>query len=143
MKFWTSYYGAMKNFTDDYLCVAISLYVPIIEKENFKVAREFAPDADLLKDFKSGKETQDGYKRRYVEHLFKMFTPEKLKRYIKEIEEKYSDKYDNMVFLCYEKPGDFCHRHIFAKILEIVCGIECKEIDITKNNEKTKEIALF
>lgn len=36
------------------------------------------------------------------------------------------DYHPNIVLLCYEKPTDFCHRHLVAQWL-IENGFECKE----------------
>ena len=35
-------------------------------------------------------------------------------------------KLDSVILLCYEKPGDFCHRHLVADWLT-KNGTECKE----------------
>lgn len=35
---------------------------------------------------------------------------------------------DNKIILCYEKPGDFCHRYIVASWLEMNLGIKIPEL---------------
>lgn len=37
---------------------------------------------------------------------------------------------ENAVLLCYEKPGQFCHRHIVAEWFHEKIGIEVREIKI-------------
>lgn len=41
---------------------------------------------------------------------------------------------------CYEKPGDFCHRHLLAEWITKRTGIEIKEFGVV---EKKKEIELI
>lgn len=40
----------------------------------------------------------------------------------------YRDKNRHIVLLCYEKPKDFCHRHLVAEWLN-KAGFECKEYE--------------
>lgn len=134
MEFYTSYYGAMREITDDYLCVGISRIVPFIDRDNFRTDSVFAPEEVLLNSFKSGIATEDDYKRRYVEHLFSIFTKESFKEHIDLIEKEFGDKYKGCVFMCYESPEKFCHRHILARIIELVCGRDCKELDLKHNH---------
>ena len=37
------------------------------------------------------------------------------------------------VLLCYEKGQDFCHRHVLAEYIQIVYGIEVKDVKIDHN----------
>ena len=37
------------------------------------------------------------------------------------------EKYNNKIFLCFEKTGDFCHRHIVSSWLKYH-GFECEEL---------------
>ena len=36
-------------------------------------------------------------------------------------------KWDAIVFMCYEKPSDFCHRHLFRRLLNNIYHIQCDE----------------
>ena len=40
----------------------------------------------------------------------------------------YCSQYDIVIFLCYEKPSDFCHRHILADYLKTHYNIELQEV---------------
>lgn len=44
---------------------------------------------------------------------------------------------DTVYFLCYEKPTDFCHRHVFARWLSEKTGIEISEWE----NEQERKIS--
>ena len=42
--------------------------------------------------------------------------------------EQYTERYiADIILLCYEKPGNFCHRHILAKKLNEDYGLNIKE----------------
>ena len=43
------------------------------------------------------------------------------------------------ILLCYEQPHKFCHRHILAEYINIVYGIEVKEIAIDQNLKITEK----
>ena len=43
---------------------------------------------------------------------------------------KTKNKCDNMILLCYEKSGDFCHRHVLADWLEENFGYRVEEYDV-------------
>ena len=155
MKFYTSYYGNYKNIPTDYFCVGISRYCPDgfmnDDYKNFLFVRNniLAPEKELLDDMKSGKETEDGYKRRYVEHLLSYFGEGKrydsFEDFINAISENFRDKYQAIVFLCYEKPNDFCHRHILRNLMNRIFHIPCEELEVVDSSKKqTKtQTALF
>jgi uncharacterized protein (DUF488 family) len=42
--------------------------------------------------------------------------------------------------LCYEKPEDFCHRHILADFLNEKLNLDIKEYEF---NDKPKSVSLF
>lgn len=46
---------------------------------------------------------------------------------------------NDVALCCYEKPGDFCHRHILAKWITDNTGIEVKEFGV---EEKTEPVAV-
>ena len=145
MQFFTSYYGNYKNIPKEYVCIGISRYCPEWfskgNYDNFVFIKDtiLAPDKDLLDDMKSGRETEEGYKRRYVEGLFKKLGNIPFNDYIESFSDLYKD-YEAIVFLCYEKPDDFCHRHILRKLMNNVFHIPCEELETEK---KQKETALF
>ena len=151
MKFYTSYYGNYRNIPKNYMCIGISLYCPenLINSghENFMFVEGniLAPDKCLLDDIKSGKETEDGYKKRYVECLLSRFGEgmryPTFESFIRSLEENYELRYDAIVFMCYEKPEDFCHRHIVRNLMNKIFHIPCEEYMIEKETKKEK--ALF
>ena len=145
MQFFTSYYGNYRNIPKDYVCIGISRYCPEWFRkgnyDNFVFVEDniLAPEKDLLDDMKSGRETEEGYKRRYVETLFRKLEGISIYTYFGSLSRKY-EQYKAIVFLCYEKPEDFCHRHILRKLMNNIFHIPCEELETEK---KQKETALF
>ena len=66
------------------------------------------------------KEENIGY---YIEEYFKQVLSKV------DIEELLKDEKDP-ILLCYEKGQDFCHRHVLAEYIEIMYGIEVRDIKV-------------
>lgn len=45
----------------------------------------------------------------------------------------------DVALCCFEKPGDFCHRHILAKWLNEQTGIEVSEFGVAESRQETLE----
>jgi hypothetical protein len=90
----------------------------------FKV---LAPKFDFFSDYKAGKIDECGYIEQYCEKVLKPLDP-------KEIYDRICANYGaDATLLCYEKPGDFCHRHIVAHWFETQLGIVVPELTFDKN----------
>lgn len=123
---YTSYFAMTKKLLNagfDNL-VAISGYVPEFYSKQMKTDNrlkrclELAPKKDWWFDWKNGKISNDQFKELYYKTVLEKIDIENLL-------EKFGD---NVVFLCYEKSGDFCHRHLFAEYLKEKIGLEVVEI---------------
>ena len=150
MKYFTSYYANYDNIPKNYSCVQISRTCPegLEHNSNFTKVRNciLAPSEELLSDMKAGKITEDEYKKRYITEILTNIPNiykdcKDLKDWIRKVEDIYSTfqtKYDAIVFMCYEAPDKFCHRHILAKLLTNIYHINCIELE-TKKEDKKKE----
>ena len=49
---------------------------------------------------------------------------------IEELEQLTGVNEDKIVLLCFEKPGDFCHRHLIADYLMDCTDYEVKEFEV-------------
>ncbi len=47
---------------------------------------------------------------------------------------------DNTILLCWEKPGEFCHRRLVAEWLEAATGVSVPEYGIEPQKEKPAEV---
>ena len=65
------------------------------------------------------------YVQRYYETVLAKLNPKKV----------LSDLGDNAVMLCYEPPGEFCHRHLIADWLNRTTGVEVDEISLNNNQQ--------
>ena len=111
----TSYFAGYKGING----VSIALFAP----RGYK-GREYkllAPSKELLDWWrftgKTGEEKETEYKKEYW-GLIKHLDPKAVFEFLG----------DDAVLLCYEKPGDFCHRRLVAKWLEVKLGIMVPEI---------------
>lgn len=104
---YTSYYARAKSFPN-LVHIRISTSCPKWYPYETKCLPELYPGFDLVNGIKTGEITEAEYECRYKEKLAK------LDKYAvrKKIEDLAGDK--DTVLLCYEKDGDFCHRHLVA-----------------------------
>ena len=149
IKLYTSYYANMKNIPATYLMVGISRTCPEWLKENtndnflWTPNNILAPPVSLLSDIKSGRIDQNQYTERYKEHIHYIFSHNRdfrdVQDWYEKMNDEFEDKYDAVVFLCYEKPTDFCHRHILREMLNYEYRIRCDELNYKEETEETQK----
>ena len=75
------------------------------------------PDwAFIVKPYKDGLITKEEYEQRYTLQL------DKFRENILGVIKYFSSTDKDYILLCYEKPGDFCHRHILADYINKALG---------------------
>ena len=83
----------------------------------------FAPEEELLWKYKNGEVDAKEYARRYWHYLnnldLDVVTP-----IVNALKQK------NVILLCYEKPTDFCHRHVLAKWLVDNFDVSVEEYEV-------------
>lgn len=130
MKFdiYTGYYAQMKRYRQMGLIpVSIAYLTP--QWYDGEVCFELAPSRTLLKRWKQGEITEEEYTKQYLHHLDNDVQWSKVWKKLKQISAKYDGS--DLVLCCYEKAGDFCHRHILAEYLTET-GIDVVEVPIAK-----------
>lgn len=150
IELYTSYYANMKNIPTNYLMVGISQYCPEWLKEdapdNFMWVKGnfLAPDKELLDDIKSGRIDHKTYTERYTNKFYESFDKSYVYKSVDDwyqaMDKEFSDKYRAIVFLCYEKPSDFCHRHILRDILNYKHHIRIEEYPYTEKKKAIDDI---
>lgn len=127
MKIYTSYFANIKNLPDNIVPISISGKPP----GGFK-GLEYKKLAPKMAFFQVWKETgDDNY---YIRHYFHdVLDNLKYEDVIKELTVMANGK--DIALICYEKPEDFCHRHLVASWLGDY-GIEVKEIEVRKEKKK-------
>ena len=113
---YTGYFARMKYYKGP--CYSIARYTP--KGINCGHCAYFYPTKELLDDWKQGKITQEQYIERYKSETLDKININHLKCAL-------SKHYEDIYLLCYEKPMDFCHRHIVAKWLREELDIPCVE----------------
>lgn len=107
MKIYTSYFAMGTKLPKDLVQISISLFPP-----NFFAGKEYkkiAPTQKILFDWKRLAD-KERYIKEYQKDVLSKLDKAKVYR---ELEELGQGK--DVVLLCYEKSGDFCHRHLFAE----------------------------
>ena len=130
MRIYTSYFANLKTLEEAGLyCVSICNKVPSFFKgPNIE---SVAPTNSILAEIKKSEHTpadEERYKQRYINEVLcaYRFHPEYLVNLLK----YFSSQEDNrdIALLCYERPEDFCHRHILAEWLnERISGLNIEE----------------
>lgn len=116
----TGYFAQMKKYVAaGYMPIAITASVPVWYKGNSM--QVFAPDWELVQDWKSGKITWDEYTERYNSMLDRRGISYAL---------KILEQFENVVLICYEKPSDKCHRHLLAEYLNNKYNMNVLEFEI-------------
>ncbi len=78
---------------------------------------DLAPTMSLLKAWKSGRINKNEYVDQYYQETLSKTTPVKVLK----------DLGEEAILLCYEEPGEFCHRRVVAAWLEEALGIAVPE----------------
>ena len=159
MKIFTSYYSNFARIPSDLLCIGISRYIP----DEFKTTKIhnflytpnsiLAPSRELLMKIKNGEIGQDEYAKIYFSEIGQSFIKlgyrdarEYFAKMFSDFEKSFSEKdgplssFNGIVFLCYEKPGDFCHRHLLAALMRSL-GYDVSEYEKRKLASKNDTIS--
>lgn len=120
---YTSYFAGVRKFDlpRDRL-VSISQWPPkgFIGEQYKKIA----PTPGIIRDYKNGKLNNENYVPRYIREVLDKLDPYKV---YKEL--------DGKILLCYEKPEDFCHRHLIWRWF-MEYGLDCEEWEYQGDTSK-------
>ena len=121
---YTGYYAKIKNYKEDGLePVAISGKIPdFFEGTTYP---DFAPRYETFQKWKDGKMTNEGYTKEYKAYLDTLNKEE-----VEFDFQPYNTEKNDCILLCYEKSGDFCHRHVLADWLEENFGFKVEEFKV-------------
>jgi hypothetical protein len=114
------------------LAIGISYIVP--DWFTGRTVGSFAPTKEMLAQYRAGTLTKQGYIDWYTFNLNQ--SRDAFKQNIPKLP-------DGSIFLCYEEPDEFCHRHILADWIQKNCGIfvtEWKTEEELKVEEQNKVV---
>lgn len=122
MKIYTSYFAKLKNIPEGIVKISICGKAP-----DWYTGLQYKKVAPKYGFFMEWKQNHDN--NFYIEHFNKevldVLDPQEVYNSL----EKLSEGKD-CVLICYEKPGDFCHRHLVADWLSDKLGIDVVELDV-------------
>lgn len=135
MKIYTSYFGNSRRLhLAGIKVIGISLYPPKWFYGNS--LKQVAPTKGILfaKD-----QTEEEYTKRYREEVL---AHQDMEQFLDAVKTVSGGK--DVALCCYEKPEDFCHRHILADWIKEKTGIDIEEFGYTEKKEpKRSEGLLF
>lgn len=130
MEIYTSYYANMKKIKEKYpdaTFISIAMkkpdYIEVLEYKKLAPKWTFWK---IWKDNISKKGNNEYYIKEYYNQVLSLLNPNIV---LYELE-KLSGNSDMVVLLCYEKPQDFCHRHIVADWITKNTKMNIKELQI-------------
>lgn len=127
---YTGYYAQLKTYLKCGLHpVSISVKCP--DWYNGAEYKKLAPKWDFFNEWKNGSHKGDNeyFIKNYKELVLDKLEPAQV---MKELEELTGASLDKIIFLCYEKPEDFCHRHLAADWFNAAYKTERKMIPANK-----------
>ena len=110
MALYTGYFAGLKRYGENVLPIAICRYIPKwYSGIHFGMV---APKPSILKNYKDGFFTEEDYEILYRQQLSLLNFQ---KDFLLPLKKVLDNDNRNVVFLCYERTGEFCHRHIFSQ----------------------------
>lgn len=127
MKIYTSYFGNLRKLKEaNIIPICIALWPPKWYKG--LTCKEVAPKAYMLNDDLTREQYIDMYKRNVLSQHYPNSLIERIRRL---------SQNRDCALICYEKPGDFCHRHILSEWLNEAVNAGIEEF-IVEDYEKGK-----
>ena len=107
-RIYTSYFGHHNSFPINSLTIGITRFPPNATTLNLD---SLAPSAELLMQFKNKEVDEYIFKQKYFEELRERGLDA---RKVRAVFEEWNR---DIILCCYEKPNEFCHRHLLAEWL--------------------------
>lgn len=134
MKIYTSYFAKLRHIPDTIVPIAICRSTPSWWTGlNYK---DLSPSYDILNEYKKLQD-QTLYTARFNDEVVKYLDFNKIYKDLENLSEC-----KDVVLLCYEKPTDFCHRHIIAKYFR-QHGYDTEEFKIPKDTFTEEQIRIL
>ena len=122
MNIYTSYFAQLKNFPSNFVTVSICGWPP--KWYNGLRYKKVAPSWSILEEYKNNPDIEK-YTNRFNKEILSKISPQDFINDIKKI----TNNAENVILLCYEKPSDFCHRHLVAEWINNNTDIKIKELE--------------
>ena len=128
MEYKTGYFAKVSKYLElGYFPISIARFNP--KGIKFMQWIRVAPTQDILNAYKSGQIDEIEYEFKYTLQL-QNTNIMKDWNYLIDVVTRLEKPYKGIVFVCYEKSDDFCHRHIFAEYMRTHFNIDIEELII-------------
>ena len=123
---YTSYFANLKNIPSDIVPISICGKAP--DWYTGLQYKKLAPKYDF---FMKWKETHDNdfYIKCFEDRVLSATCVNSVIKDLYDMARQFNPNFKHICLICYEKPSDFCHRHLVAKWLQNN-GIQCKEFSL-------------
>lgn len=125
MEIYTTYFAKVKDLPKDITPISICGKAP--DGWDGLQYKTLAPKWGFFQEWK-----KNGDNNYYIKH-FKEEVLDKLDAYHEYCTLKAISPTDKIALVCYEKPADFCHRHLVAEWLSLNLTMEVKEYDFVES----------
>jgi hypothetical protein len=119
---YTTYFAKLNKLPENVVPIAICKWIPEVLRLSCYHYPELAPSPDFFHEYKRTGDTEY-FTKCYNEQVLAKLDP----HYIVDALTAWVGGKD-IAFVCYEKPTDFCHRHLVANWLR-AAGYTCQEYE--------------
>ncbi|MDR0646972.1 MAG: DUF488 domain-containing protein [Puniceicoccales bacterium] len=124
---YTSYFAFLPKLPEHMLKISIALFTPQWAQVD-ACFPSLNPTEQLLREAKSGAIPPEEAMKKYQREILSKLSPIKIYKELIEVLNK-SNK-QHLALLCYEKPGEVCHRRVVAEWLEIGNAVSVPEYTV-------------
>lgn len=135
---YTSYFAKIRKFPNNIIPVSIARFQPKW-LNNIIICDELSPTPKILELYKKNNNIND-YIKKYNEDILSKYNSKDIIHLIENktgLKNIMNNPNIHIALCCYEKPTDFCHRHLLADFLEkeniIIQELDDKTIEDIKN----------
>lgn len=122
--FYTSYFAKMKSIPEGMIPISICAKAP--DWYNGLQYKRLAPTYDILMRYKSNGDTEE-FERDYKSQVLSKLNIDDVVEELLDLAYDIDIRFNSICLLCFEKSGDFCHRHLVAEELKKY-GYDCEEL---------------
>lgn len=134
MNVYTSYFANSKKLAQAGIkVIGVALYPP--RWFNGVSIRDVAPTPSILF---AKSQTHEQYTERYINEVLSILNPQQFMAYLRSLSQGH-----DVALCCYEKPGDFCHRHILAEWLSDNTNETITEWGVSDRPRQPEQLNLF
>lgn len=114
---YTGYFAKLKSYEKAGL-VPVSIALKVPDWYHGAQYKKLAPKWSFFSEWKNGSHKGDNnyYMQHFKTEVLDNLNPEQV---VKELEGFTGVSRDRIILICYEKPGDFCHRHLVSMWLTV------------------------